>query len=89
MENDFISEETLFNLVKEVMEFTVNPSEFAAGEKKYITVVLTKTQPATWWQHFKQENFPAWALRAFPVKYTFQTETRTVEFDRTFVFPEA
>ena len=25
--------------------------------------------PATWWQHFKQDVFPAWLLRRFPVRY--------------------
>lgn len=109
---DFKSEETVLNLVKEVMEFSVNPQEFAAlsfdvrqafgqymvriqremfGEKvqKTITVEFTFRQPKTWWQHFKQEHFPAWLLRRFPVEYSFQTEKKTVEFDRTFVFPNA
>ncbi len=108
----FKNEETVLNLVKEVAEFYVNPSDFAAlsfdvrqafgqylvifqremyGEKvqKCVTVEFSAKQPKTWWQHFKQENFPAWLLRKFPVQYSFQTEKKTVEFDRTFVFPEA
>ena len=61
------------------------------GEKvqKSVMVEFLAKQPKTWWQHFKQENFPAWLLRKFPVQYSFQTEKKTVEFDRTFVFPEA
>ena len=109
---DFKNEEAVLNLVKEVMEFSVNPREFSAlsfdvkqvfgqymvriqremyGEKvqKSVTVEFSFKQPATWWQHFKQTNFPAWLLRKFPVQYSFQTEKKTVEFDRTFVFPEA
>jgi hypothetical protein len=25
--------------------------------------------PSTWWQHLKQDHFPAWLLRRFPVKF--------------------
>lgn len=30
--------------------------------------------PETWWQHFKKDVFPAWALRRWPVRY------KTVEY---------
>ncbi len=109
---DFRTEETVLSLVKEVMEFSVDPREFANlsfdvrhefgrymariqremfGEKieKDVTVTFTFKQPATWWQHFKQENLPAWLLRRFPVKYVSETQKRTIEFDRTFIFPNA
>jgi len=36
---------------------------------------VTFQVPATWWQHFKQSHFPAWALRKFPVKYETLAET--------------
>lgn len=26
--------------------------------------------PATWWDHFKQQHFPRWALSRWPAKYT-------------------
>lgn len=63
----------------------------AFGEKiqQEVPVVFSYKVPNGWWQHFKQENFPAWLLRRYPVKYEFFTETKTVQFDRTFVFPEA
>lgn len=25
--------------------------------------------PASWWDHFKEAKFPAWALKKWPVKY--------------------
>lgn len=25
--------------------------------------------PSSWWQHFKRDHFPAWALKRWPVKY--------------------
>lgn len=28
--------------------------------------------PATWWEHFKQRWFPAWALRRWPVRKTIE-----------------
>ena len=108
----FKSEETVLNLIKEVMEFSLNPREFAAlsfnvreafghyvvqikremyGERiqKTVTVEFVFKQPATWWQHFKQDNLPAWLLLKFPVQYSLHGEKKTVEFDRAFIFPEA
>jgi len=29
-----------------------------------------KGVPTSWWQHFKQDVFPAWLLKKFPVKRT-------------------
>jgi hypothetical protein len=31
-------------------------------------VTLSVSYPASWWEHFKQQWFPAWALRRWPVK---------------------
>lgn len=30
---------------------------------------VTVKRPSTWWQHFKQSHFPAWALTRWPVVY--------------------
>lgn len=38
--------------------------------------------PATWWEHFKQAHFPAWALARWPVRYT------TVRVDARALFPD-
>lgn len=54
-----------------------------------VPVEFTFKQPKTWWQHFKQEKFSAWLLRKYPVQYKIQTETKIVELDRRFVFPQA
>ena len=62
---------------------------FGDKVKKDVMVIFTIKHPKTWWQHFKQDNFPAWLLRRFPVQYAIHTENKTVEFDRTFVFPNA
>lgn len=62
---------------------------FGERIQKSITVDFAFKKPKTWWQHFKQENFPSWLLRRYPVEYSFQTEKKTVEFDRAFIFPEA
>lgn len=37
--------------------------------------------PATWWEHFKETNFPKWLLKFFPVQYTerpftYESQTR-------------
>lgn len=36
------------------------------GEKSNHTILRT---PKTWWDHFKLECFPAWALALWPVDY--------------------
>ncbi|GAG85722.1 unnamed protein product, partial [marine sediment metagenome] len=43
--------------------------------------------PATWWQHFKEECFPAWLCCWFPVKR--RSETRRIDFQAHIVYPEA
>jgi hypothetical protein len=42
------------------------------------TRTVEKT-PASWWQHFKQDCFPKWALKRWPVRYV-KTEV-VVRFD--------
>lgn len=77
--------------VREVFhKYVVSVQRKMFGEKiqQEVPVVFSYKVPKGWWQHFKQENFPAWLLRHYPVKYEFFMETKTVQFDRTFVFPE-
>lgn len=40
--------------------------------------------PKTWWDHFKQEWFPKWLERKFPVKHKLLTKTKKV----TLMFPD-
>lgn len=35
------------------------------GEKRNETLII----PATWWQMFKEQYFPKWLLKHFPVEY--------------------
>ena len=39
---------------------------------------LEVDQPATWWDHFKQDRFPFWLRRRFPVRYTTDTYKASV-----------
>lgn len=42
--------------------------------------------PATWWEHFKQRWFPAWALARWPVKLETKRETWRVQRSETHEF---
>lgn len=39
--------------------------EIAQGDA---SLHMRTTEPATWWQHLKQDRYPAWLLRLFPVR---------------------
>lgn len=52
------------------------------------TVEFTAVFPTTWWQHFKQDYFPNWLLKRFPVKKKVLKESQTVFFTRMMEFPE-
>lgn len=39
--------------------------------------------PSTWWQHFKQDKFPTWLIKKFPVKY----DQERIEFERRVIYP--
>jgi len=54
---------------------TVN---FDRWERKEIQVIYRV--PASWWQHFKQQHFPQWALKRWPV----ELETRSSMQKRMF-----
>lgn len=51
----------------------------------------TTTQPATWWQHWKQDHAPQWWLRRWPVRETATEHTLvvTVNLRRFHVYPDA
>lgn len=57
--------------------------------QKEVPVTFYCKVPAGWWQHFKQENFPAWLLRKYPVKYVTFSDTKVVEINRKYLFPDA
>lgn len=35
----------------------------------YVLKHSVEITPTSWWQHFKQDYFPRWALRRWPVRY--------------------
>jgi hypothetical protein len=50
------------------------------------TVYLTIETPATCWQHFKQQYFPKWALKKWPV--ITEKKTQSYDFKTIALFPE-
>lgn len=42
--------------------------------------------PSSWWQHFKKDKYPAWALKRWPVRY--EKIERTVTHHRHYAYPE-
>lgn len=57
------------------------------GEKRQKEIYVKFQKPSSWWQHFKQECFPKFLLRRYPVKM--QTITKEINIDRTYEFPDA
>lgn len=55
------------------------------GERRQEEVEVDFKAPTTWWDHFKQDKFPAFLLKRFPVKY--KTTTNRVILNRTWYFP--
>ena len=43
--------------------------------------------PATWWQHFKQRNFPSWLKGWYPVRM--RTHERIVKYEIDAIYPKA
>lgn len=43
-------------------------------------VTLHVSYPKNWFEHFKEEKFPNWLKKRFPVKYKTVKETKTVRF---------
>lgn len=53
-----------------------------------VTVVAEIEIPSSWWQHFKQDTFPAWLLRRFPVKTKKITRSNSKTFKAMALFPD-
>ena len=52
-------------------------------------VEFSVSVPSSWWQHFKQDNFPSWLVRMFPVKFKEIRKTKKVQFRRLATYPKA
>ncbi len=60
---------------------------FIMGEKAHEeTRTVVFEYPASWWQHFKQEVFPRWLLKRYPVRR--QRHQRLVIFKQVEVLPK-
>jgi hypothetical protein len=91
-----------FNLAASINEsLFVKPLDFSNYAKgllleirKYVwsqkleskTVKLEIKVPTSWWQHLKQDHFPQWAVKKWPVRY--KTESKSYQFDVKALFPE-
>ena len=51
--------------------------EFTLSSTVEVTATACVYTPASWWQHFKQDCFPAWALRLWPVQTAACTAVRS------------
>ena len=49
-------------------------------EEVTLEASFSRSWPATWWQAFKSQYFPAWALRRWPVRLHTSSETQTKRF---------
>lgn len=72
-------------------QYTISIMRHFYGEQREdtVTVKCVFKKPKTWWQHFKESNFPAWLLKKYPVSYSYETKEKTVSLDRTWIFPNA
>ena len=68
--------------------FRVRKEMFGERRQDTVNVKFTAQYPDGWWQAFKDEMFPKWLLRHYPVKMKVINETKEVTLDRTFWFPE-
>jgi len=68
-------------------ELMLTLSTYLSGERlKEEEHIFNCSYPATTWQHFKQQFFPSWLEKKFPVKQ--KTETQSVKFIQYAVFPK-
>lgn len=61
-------------------------AEVMAEKLEERTQMVTFEVPKSWWQHFKQEHFPKWLLKKFPVKL--ESYTRFMTFEHYATYPE-
>ena len=52
-------------------------------------VMFRITIPATWWEQFKEDKFPNWLKRRFPVRQRTITKTKIVRFRKLATYPMA
>lgn len=66
-------------------------SDYVWAEKFQDTEYLASFEikyPATWWQHFKQQYFPPWLLKKFPIQEKAAFQIRTINFQRLALYPK-
>jgi len=66
------------------LAFRVERSSF--GEHKREDVEVQFEFPSSWWQHFKQQHFPKWLLKRFPV--VMKKHRGKYRVDARFYFPD-
>lgn len=67
---DYLVDDLVLNLTASVQ------SQKMFEENIVVELQIEFKKPASWWQHFKQDIFPKWMQKKFPVRYEIVVEKR-------------
>lgn len=85
----FIANTALFEVYEQTAEYmAMELRAYVLARKQvdeYHNAVLEV--PATWWQHLKQDYFPEWYKRRWPIRFT--KMVKRFRFERYDTYPEA
>ena len=78
--------DALTNNIIHRLEFEVLSNKIV--DDKY-TFQLEFKYPATWFQYLKQDKFPKWFIKKYPVRYKTETRKKSAKFSRYAIYPKS
>ena len=83
----FTFEATELTIQDAIRDLIIRLDSFILGQHDYQKYKVYIAVPANWWEHLKQDRFPKWYIKRFPVKT--KAVGREITFDHKKLFPKS
>lgn len=88
MNRRFVTMQLIERPWEDVIELVIEREFFGYRTIEEQDVHFEVKVPQNWWEQLKEQHFPMWFKKRFPVKWKLIQESKTVKFTRNVEYPD-